>query len=327
MSPDDPVPLSKSPTAGSVETVDRCPLCDSQEFSPVFVARDTLHGMPGEWGVVRCTRCGLMHTSPRPNRQAMASFYPEEYQPHQGHFAPMPAQQRPGPIRRLARRILDPKEVVIPDPDRPRRVLEVGCGSGRTLVELTDADWDVHGLEPSRSAAEVLTAHRDLPVTIGTIDQAEYSTGSFDLIIASMVLEHLYQPVEDLRKMRNWLAPGGRLTGSVPNCASWEFRTFAADWYALQVPTHLLHFTPTTLTAVLQRAGFSGVTVFHQRNVSNLMIHLGRWLQRNGLPWSATCLEFPEQGPRTLRLAVRPVASLLAWVRQSGRISFVAETD
>jgi len=61
--------------------------------------------------------------------------------------------------------VLDPKEVVIPNPQRPRRVLEVGCGSVRTLVELADKRWNAHGLEPSAAAVQVLSAHWDFPVS------------------------------------------------------------------------------------------------------------------------------------------------------------------
>jgi len=266
-----------------------------------------------------------MHTSPRPTRDAMASYYPDENQPHAEHFAPTASTGQSNASLRLARRMLDPKEVVIPRPDRPRRVLEVGCGSGRTLVELADRGWNAHGLEPSTAAMKILSAHRNLPVTVGTIDEAKYPAKSFDLIVASMVLEHLHDPLADASRLRSWLSRGGLFTGSVLNCASWETRFFGGDWYALQLPTQLFHFTPETLTRLLEKAGFSRIRIHHQRNVNNLMIHLGRFLEKRNLPFSKTCLEFPEKGSRTLRLAVRPLASILAWMRQAGRITFEAK--
>jgi len=319
---------AQTPTTGvteKIEKVERCPLCGSRRLSLQFVAHDTLHGMPGEWGVVACSDCRLMWTSPRPTRETVASFYPEEYQPHGGHFAPASPGDRAPLLRRLAGRVLDPKEVVIPDPHRPRRVLEVGCGSGRVLAELADKGWDAHGLEPSAAAVATLRAHRDLPVRVGTIEETTYPSGSFDLIVASMVLEHLHDPIADVVKLRNWLCPGGHLTGSVPNCASWEFRFFGAEWFALQLPTHLFHFTPSTLTLLLEKAGFTHIRIHHQRNVSNLMIHFGRFLEKHRLPSAKIFLDYPTIGPRALRLVVRPAASVLAWSRQAGRISFVAK--
>jgi SAM-dependent methyltransferase len=314
--------LSNPLPAKWIEEVDRCPLCGSTKLDLLFLARDTLHNTPGEWGVVRCAECSLMHTSPRPTRSSITRFYPDEYQPYAAHFAP--DRLRGSRLRAIVRRLLDPKEVVIPSRESPRKMLEVGCGSGRTLVELADDGWDVHGLEPSTVAAGALRAHRDLSLTIGAIEETHFAEESFDLILATMVLEHLHDPLADLRRLRSWLRPGGHLTGSVPNCASWEFRRFGRNWYALQVPTHLFHFTPRTLTNVLVGAGFSNVRIHHQRNISNLMIHLGRFLERSRMPFAKTCLEYPERGSRLLRLATRPAASVLAWTRQAGRITFEA---
>lgn len=310
--------------SGGTEESAVCPACGSQCLTLRFLAHDTLHGIPGEWGVVGCDVCGLMHTTPRPTRTDMGAYYPEEYQPYGEQFAPVQSSDREGALRRFARRILDPKEVVIPDGHRPRRVLEVGCGSGRLLVQLAERGWEVHGLEPSAAAVATLTAHHQLPVTVGTIEEAAFPAGSFDLIIASMVLEHLHDPLNDVLKLRRWIRPGGHLTGSVPNCASWEFGFFASEWFALQLPTHLFHYTPATLTHLLERAGFEEIRIYQQRNISNLMVHLGRFLERRNLPFAQTCLDFPVSASRSLRLGVRPAAALLAWLQQAGRITFVA---
>jgi len=322
---DTSAPVDADAESDALERLIQCPMCRSQLLDLQLTARDTLHGLAGEWGVVRCRDCGLMHTSPRPTRRTMASYYPEEYKPHSENFVKATSGGARGIVKRLLSRVLDPREVVLPRPLSPGTALEVGCGSGRFLVQLADRGWHVHGLEPSAAAVTRLRAHRDLPVTVGTIETTDFDPRSFDLIVASMVFEHLHDPLGDVMKLRSWLRPGGHLTGSVPNCASWEFRFFASEWYALQVPTHLFHYTPTTLTNLLERAGLRRIRIYHQRNVSNLLIHLGRTLERNRLPFAQTCLEFPKSGSRSLRLAVRPVASLLAWLRQAGRISFLAD--
>jgi predicted SAM-dependent methyltransferase len=185
----------------------------------------------------------------------------------------------------------------------------------------------VEGLEPSPETADRLRETTGLSITAAPIRGASFAEESFDLVVAVMVLEHLHEPLDDLGKIHSWLRPGGFLTGSVPNCASWEFRFFGADWYALQVPTHLLHYTPSSLTRVLKAAGFSDIHIYHQRNVNNLMVHAGQFLQRHRFPGAQRCLEFPEKGPRSLRLAVRPVATVLAWLGHAGRISFTARKE
>ncbi len=323
--PGPPDPSADSDISDGIEIVTRCPLCGSSRLHVLFRASDTLHEMPGEWGVHRCRDCGLMLTSPRPDRATIARYYPSDYQPFGAPHAPPERPRRWSALKKLGRRLLDPKEHVLPPGINPGRALEVGCGSGRYLAQLAASGWHVHGLEPSAETADHLHEATGLPVTVGSIQEACFDPGSFDLVVAVMVLEHLHAPIEDINRIHAWLRPGGFLAGSVPNGGSWEFSFFGPSWYALQVPTHLHHFTPTTLTMLLEKGGFKNIRISHQRNVNNLMIHLGRSLDRHHIPGAQTCLAFPERGPTALRYAVRPIASMLAWLHQAGRISFTAE--
>jgi len=306
-----------------LEVTRRCSLCGGANLRLLFEATDTLHGLPGKWGIVRCDACGLMFTSPRPTRTAIKRFYPEDYQPFTSPHSTPPAFWK-RVLKPVVNLLLDPKEHILPPHESPGTALEVGCGSGRFLVHLAELGWKVEGFDPSANTIENLRQQTGLPLRVGTIESMSFNPGSFDLIAASMVLEHLHDPLADARRLRDWLRAGGYLMGSVPNCASWEFRFFGPEWYALQVPTHLFHFTSGTLCLLLKSAGFQSVKVFHQRNVNNLMVHLGWWLKRRHLPGARSFLEFPERGSIALRYAVRPVASILAWARQAGRISFLA---
>src|SRR2546423_609675 len=63
--------------------VDRCDVCGSSGSSSLFPTRDRLHGLPGRFGLVRCTTCGLVRLSPRPAPSALPRYYPvEDYPPH-----------------------------------------------------------------------------------------------------------------------------------------------------------------------------------------------------------------------------------------------------
>jgi len=53
------------------------------------------------------------------------------------------------------------------------------------------------------------------------------------------------------------LAPGGKIVIAVPNIDSLAFRWFGQDWFGLELPRHLTHFTPTSLLQMLQRCGFA----------------------------------------------------------------------
>ena len=70
------------------------------------------------------------------------------------------------------------------------------------------------------------------------------------------VLEHLIDPGMALAYARELLLPGGSLILQVPNAASYQARLFGARWYGLDVPRHLINFTPKSLALLLDRAGF-----------------------------------------------------------------------
>jgi hypothetical protein len=70
------------------------------------------------------------------------------------------------------------------------------------------------------------------------------------------VLEHWADPGEVLAAAARLLRGGGVLFVGVPNRGSPEARATRAGWFHLDVPRHLVHFTPASLARVLGDAGF-----------------------------------------------------------------------
>jgi hypothetical protein len=139
-----------------------------------------------------------------------------------------------------------------------------------------------------------------------------------------MVLEHLHDPLGDLRRLRRWLRPGGRLVLSVPNAASWELGMFRGAWYALQLPHHLWHFSPTTVRAVLAGAGWQVDRIMQQRNVANLSASLAYRAADAGHRRLAALLAGLPVNRGPVRLAFFPLAWVLAAAGQSGRMTIWA---
>jgi SAM-dependent methyltransferase len=81
----------------------------------------------------------------------------------------------------------------------------------------------------------------------------------FDLIVMFQVLEHIGEPVSLLRECAKRLAPDGHVIINVPNFSSWQSRFAGSKWLHLDLPRHLIHFTPQTLSATLECAGLSVV--------------------------------------------------------------------
>jgi SAM-dependent methyltransferase len=122
------------------------------------------------------------------------------------------------------------------------------------LAAFKQHGWRVSGIERNEEAAA--TARRVPGVELITTSiETLPANARFDLIIMFQVLEHIADPVALLRECAQRLEPGGNLIINVPNFASWQSRFAGPKWLHLDVPRHLVHFTPETLAATLERAG------------------------------------------------------------------------
>jgi SAM-dependent methyltransferase len=295
----------------------------------MLAGHDLLHGLPGEFTVLRCRACGLMRTSPRPTPAAIGSYYPDDYGPHIGtrvqQASPRPATGIRRLLKPLVRRIFNFATTPLPAMT-PGRMLEIGCASGAFLHEMAARGWQVRGIESSGKAAEAAT-RLGYGVHAGPLETAPMPDEPFDLIVGWMVLEHLHDPIGGLRKLRAWARPGAWLVLSVPNAGSLEFRVFKDRWYALQLPTHLHHFSPATLAKVLSAGGWRMEKIHHQRVLGNLVASVGYVLRERGFAkLGQRCIDFPERGGRW-PYALYPLAWLLSMFGQTGRMTVWAKAS
>jgi SAM-dependent methyltransferase len=280
-----PPTLATSGTAISVEWEETaCLLCGGPDSSPLVEAPDAIAGGTGLWfAVVQCQKCGLCFTNPRPSPGSIQRFYPPTYRPHRTpefrgrlkkQAASLQKEPRWGKIGKvLARR-------------GQGRLLDFGCGGGGFLKRMHREGWDVTGIDVSEDAVKRIRFGLGLPAHVGTLPCPNLPSGSFDLITMWQTLEHVHEPLEALRDAYRLLAPGGELMVSLPNIDSLPFRIFGHAWLGLDLPRHLTHFTPPTLHAMLEHAGFSP-------GPARMIRHSG-WLRasaklacriRPGTPW------------------------------------------
>ena len=334
-----------------------CPLCGDARSRAVMVATDLLYGCPGEFTLVRCQTCRHVFLNPRPTLADIGQFYPADYGPFRGgtiancklQIANCGATDRhekrsaadPRSWRWLRRVVLwwiDSRAAPIPKfqisnfkSQITSRALELGCSHGAFLQQLREHQWECLGIEPAAEVARI-AAERGFDVRVGSLesvvatDPQTFAPGSFDAIFAWMVIEHLHDPVATLRLARELLKPGGTLSFSVPNFGCWERRAFGRFWYALQLPTHLQHFTASSLGRLLQTSGFELIELIHQRNVNNLVGSIGLWLRTKFPRWTlGERLIRWTDNPSAIGLCLlAPLARLLSLTRQAGRLTVVA---
>ncbi|MDO8586660.1 MAG: class I SAM-dependent methyltransferase [Armatimonadota bacterium] len=209
-----------------------CVLCGSETQAPILTGPDRLLGLPGVYTVVRCRGCGLGRTEPQIPPEERAKYYA----PEEGGEA--------GKADRIA--MYQSRTAALVDraapPGKNRRVLDIGCGEGIFLDLMRGRGWEVSGVELGAESSRVAREDRGLDVTTGNLSDLRAEPGSFEAIVMSHVLEHLSDPMEQLRRVGELLAPGGLLWLSLPNYGSLEARLFRGNWYNWALPPHLFHF-------------------------------------------------------------------------------------
>jgi SAM-dependent methyltransferase len=103
---------------------------------------------------------------------------------------------------------------------RGKRVLDAGCGAGYGSAELAQAADSVVGVDRAAEAVELARASYGLPnlrFEQASCEALPHPGGSFDLVVAFEVIEHLDHWREFLLEARRVLAPAGQIVISTPN--------------------------------------------------------------------------------------------------------------
>ena len=148
------------------------------------------------------------------------------------------------------------------------RVLDLGCGEGAFAAALTRAGAEVLAAdvaeEPLRRAR---AAHPGLATVLIDGEGAwELGDGSFDVVWAGEVIEHVADTAGWLSELRRVLRSGGRLLASTPLlgraqllAAASSRRAFAARFDPQS--DHLRHYDRATLRALIASFGFEQIVV------------------------------------------------------------------
>lgn len=146
----------------------------------------------------------------------------------------------------------------------PSRILDLGCGTGALGGFLkSQTKHYICGVTYSETEAKTARASLD-EVLVADLNTFEPPAGeSYDTIICSHVLEHLYEPHEVLQRLRPCLRPEGRLIIALPNILFWRqrlkflFGIFRYTDGGLLDSTHFRFFSYETALRLPVEGGFT----------------------------------------------------------------------
>jgi SAM-dependent methyltransferase len=235
--------------------LEHCPVCGTGSAALHHFGhfRKRIARRPWAATLVECRACTHVFSNPQPTPGELARYYQSDY-----HVFRLPPQD-PRPIAEAVDRRGDQAYMHLPV-IREGAFLDVGCATGNCLAVMQALGMRVRGVEVSPVAGRI-AQERGLDVIVGTLDQAALPDAAFDVVGMSHVLEHIQDPVPVLEACRRVLVPGGRLVIAVPNIRSLGFESYGMHWIGLDPPVHVHQFTPDSLKAAAQRAGFEQMKV------------------------------------------------------------------
>jgi SAM-dependent methyltransferase len=192
------------------------------------------------------------------------------------------------------------------------RVLDAGCGSGRTLEDLVDYGT-VSGLELDPDAAELAASRGAGEVKVGRLEELPWEDDMFDLITCLDVLEHVPDDRQALAELRRVSRPGGWLLVTVPAYqALWSLHDAANH--------HYRRYSRRGLRLAAVEAGWRLVRITSFNSILLPVAAAVRLAQRHRKPDSSYNPEL-NLGPKWLNSVLeRPLRAEAMWLDRGGRL-------
>ena len=235
----------------------KCPICENFNFKNLFDLYDDRYGEPNLYSIKECKKCGHYCTFPRIKNENLSSLY--------GTFYP--------------RKNIDPQCIVKEAKKESRKFaglfrwikgtnnqgqfyakkddffLDIGCGSGISLIEAEYLGANAFGLEADPNVGKI-SKELNLNIFQGNLEDSPFKDIQFDLIVLNQVIEHIPEPDILLKKLTQKLTKNGVIIISFPNVNSfWRF-LFKKRWINWHIPYHLHHFKGKNFIRLLDKCGF-----------------------------------------------------------------------
>ena len=240
-----------------------CKVCGNQTGNRTHQSQEKMLGLGGRFAYVECADCGCLALQEVPEN--FASYYPPTYSSFVGRedgfrgfakklrvqsyfgkksfWGSWIAERYPRPDLAAMAQLNAPKDC---------RILDVGCGAGKLLLELSEMGYrNLVGVDPFIQD-DLCYANG---VHVRECFLTEFEEGPWDLIMFHHSFEHIPNQAETLRASARLLAPGGMCLIRIP-VVGWAWENYGTDWVQLDAPRHLFLHTEKSLGLLAESAGF-----------------------------------------------------------------------
>ena len=235
-----------------------CPYCHHKSKLIQTGLYDDRYGAPGRHNVYQCPKCGYGQTLPGIKKRDIAEFYRHYYPLNKVNINNL--ADHPQPPTPFVRWLLGLGHTCHWHTRQGMKVLDIGSGSGRSLIEVGALGGRAYGVEPDPTAQKI-TKILKLNVHQGFITDKPFPGVKFDMITASQVIEHEPDPLGFLLAIKSRLKSGGTIILSTPNLNSLGKKLWGRRWINWHIPYHLSFFTTKTLYQLAHQTGLKVVSI------------------------------------------------------------------
>ena len=228
------------------KTMIKCPLCQSGELDHLFLAKDYISSE--SFNVYKCSRCDLAITETKSTNKNISEYYGRGYYGQRKFLVESAINfMRVRTVSNFKGFGLSPS------------LIDVGCGNGVFLRSLRERGWKSFGTEiapPDHFKDDLIKF-----IYKGDFMESNFRENSFDVVTMWHSLEHLPEPLQYFAESKRVLKQNGILLVEVPNFKSWQAKIFKENWFHLDVPRHLFHFSPKSIRILFKKAGLKEIVV------------------------------------------------------------------
>jgi len=239
----------------------KCHICNKY-VEPEIIRLKGQALVDGQFGYsvhpVICPSCGLVYLNPRWSKKDYNIFYSYYYDPLY-RLEIKPDYGVEGVIKNM-RVIYDRIKNHINK--ETKNILDVGCGSGYGLKYLQDKipRSEIYGIESSPKCCDFLQSNKigaKLITTDFDDDWTREYKNSMDLVILRHVIEHMLEPTETLKKLKNVLTKEGVIYFATPDMMHprIKLRDYDNWWEYWFRAVHPYYYCKETMLKTLELSG------------------------------------------------------------------------
>ncbi|MDD4891249.1 MAG: class I SAM-dependent methyltransferase [Phycisphaerae bacterium] len=171
--------------------------------------------------------------------------------------------------RRMQGRLSQLKRILAKGRRSTGLLLEVGPGTGEYLLNARDLGLQTLGVELSANLVR-FQQERGLDVRLGRLRDFPDLIGAADFVLYGHVIEHVTDPLEELRSAARCLKPGGLLYLLTPNAGAYGAWLGGGLWPSYHALDHVSFWTARTLTDVMKKSGLVEVAAMTSESPNDL---------------------------------------------------------